>query len=51
MRNLACDPQTEMIGQTGLSFVDNLQAEEVEPYLVKYGLTDVKPEQWYQALK
>jgi hypothetical protein len=51
MRILTCDPQTEIIGQTVLSFVDNVQADEIQPYLVKYGLEHIQPELWYPAKK
>ena len=49
MRKLQCDPETEIIGQTLLSYIDNIQAEEIHPYLEKYGLTEVDPEKWYPA--
>ncbi len=47
MRHLTCDPKTEVIGQTVLSFIDNVQADEIRPYLAKHGLADIKPDVWY----
>jgi len=49
MRILTCDPETEIIGQTVMSFVDNIQSEDVQPYLIKYGLENIQPDQWYPA--
>ncbi len=49
MRKLTCDPNVEAIGQVMLAFINNLQAEEIEPVLKKHNLTDVDPESWYKA--
>lgn len=51
MRHLSCDPGMELIGQAALSFINNVQSSEIHPYLVKYGLTNVQPDQWYPASK
>jgi hypothetical protein len=47
MREFKCDPNAEIIGQNVLAFVQNLRAEEVQPFLKKHGLENVDPEKWY----
>lgn len=49
MRTLKCDPTVEVKGQVMMSFLKNLNADEIHPYLVKYELTDLTPEAWYPA--
>lgn len=51
MRHLTCDPNVELIGQTVLAFRDNLNKNEIIPYLEAEGLVDLKPDQWYPAYK
>ena len=47
MRKLECSPNVEVIGASVLSFVENVQSNEIHPYLEKYGLTDIDPHKWY----
>ncbi|MEP7285397.1 MAG: hypothetical protein ABI947_06485 [Chloroflexota bacterium] len=47
MRTLTCDPKAEIIGQTMLSFIDNVQSDDIQPYLVKHDLTVIHPQEWY----
>lgn len=47
MRHLTCDPSAEVIGQTMLSFIDNLQSDRIMPLLKRHGLDDIQPDQWY----
>lgn len=49
MRTLTCDPEIEVIGQSMLSIVHNLRSDEIRPILEKYELTDINPDEWYQA--
>lgn len=42
-----CDPGMEISGNLAISLLVNLQAEDFQPFLDKYGLADVKPDQWY----
>lgn len=42
-----CDPGMEISGNLAISLLVNLQAEDFKPFLQKYGLADVKPDQWY----
>lgn len=47
MPRMTCDPETEVIGQVMLSYIDNLQSAAMRPKLEKYGLLNVQPEKWY----
>lgn len=47
MRQLTCDPASEVIGQSLLSFLDNTRAEEIHPVLEKQGLAQINPSTWY----
>lgn len=47
MPRVKCSPETEVIGQVMLSYIDNIQAEHIKPLLEKAGLVKIKPEQWY----
>lgn len=47
MRVFECDPGMEISGNLAISLLVNLQAEDFKPFLQKYGLVDVKPDQWY----
>jgi len=51
MRTLSCDPGMEMVGQAMLSFIDNVQTDDIQPYLAKHGLKNIRPDQWYPASK
>ncbi len=42
-----CDPGMEISGNLAISMLVNLQAENFQPFLQKYGFADVKPDQWY----
>jgi hypothetical protein len=37
----------EISGNLAMSLLVNLQAEDFQPFLQKYGFADVKPDQWY----
>ncbi|MBI5958152.1 MAG: hypothetical protein HY866_05430 [Chloroflexi bacterium] len=41
------EPNVEVIGQNLLSFIQNVNAEHIEPVLRKYGLAVIEPEKWY----
>lgn len=49
MRVLVCDPQTEIIGQAMRSIIDNIQADEIRPFLEKHQMTHIDPNRWYRA--
>lgn len=49
MHKLHCDPETEVIGGTMLSIINNLQAKQIQPYLDKHGIGEIDPEKWYPA--
>jgi hypothetical protein len=42
------DPNVEVIGQNMLSFIQNIQAEAIQPVLEKHGLLNVQPDTWYR---
>lgn len=44
-----CPPEAEVIGQVMLSYIDNIQADEIHPLLEKYGVANVKPDEWYRV--
>jgi hypothetical protein len=43
----AFDPDTEVVGQQMLAFVQCANQAEVMPYLEKYGLAPIIPDKWY----
>lgn len=49
MRKLSCEPGIEVIGASMLSIIDNAQAEEIHPLLLKHDLTNIEPQAWYAA--
>lgn len=49
MRHLTVDPNVEVIGTNVLGIVNNLNVDEMQTYLEKHGLVDVKPDKWYPA--
>lgn len=49
MRELKCDPNVEIIGASVISVTDNMQIEEVQPYLKRHGLEHVEVDKWYPA--
>jgi hypothetical protein len=44
---VAGSKEAEVIGQTMLSFADNMDADVIEPILARYDMTDIDPEAWY----
>lgn len=46
-RYVSFDQKVEVIGQNMLSFVQNINAQNVMPLLKKHGLAEIDPEQWY----
>ena len=44
---VAGTPQAEVIGQTMISFADNLEASLIKPILEKNGVGTINPEGWY----
>src|SRR5262249_38601130 len=47
IRTLTCPANAEVLGAPMQSFIDNVQADIIYPYLEKYGLTRIDPDQWY----
>jgi hypothetical protein len=43
----AFDPNSEVIGQSMLGFVQCAMYDELRPFLERYGLAEVDPDQWY----
>jgi hypothetical protein len=41
------DPKVEIIGQNVLSFIQNVEAEAMQPVLKKHGLLNIQPDTWY----
>jgi hypothetical protein len=48
MRHLTCEPNVEIRGDVLLSLLLNIRAKDIEQYVEKYGLTDVKAGNWYK---
>ena len=48
MSRITCGPDTEVIGQIMLLYIDNLQAAHIFLLLEKYNLTDIQPDKWYR---
>ncbi len=46
-RYFTCSPDALLIGQTAVALLVNLQYDEIKPILVKYGLNEIDPNQWY----
>ena len=44
---VAGTPQAEVIGQTVMAFIDNLQADEIAPLLPQHGFAEIAPDRWY----
>ena len=42
-----CNPEMEILGQTLLAYLDNVQADIIEPIFRKRGMTNPDPEKWY----
>ncbi len=47
MRTLSCDPHIEVVGASVRSIIENIQHDDIEPYLSKYNLRDIQSDQWY----
>jgi len=47
MRQITCEPTTEISGVTILSFLKCLGVEEFAPLIQKYGYTSIDPTAWY----
>ncbi len=44
---VAGTPEAEVIGQTMISFVNNLESSITRPVMEKHGLSEIDPEKWY----
>lgn len=44
---ISFDPNVEVVGHNLLSFIQNANADNIEPVLKKYGLAVIDPEKWY----
>ena len=44
---VAPSPDSEVLGQLYLAFIQNLRAEEIQPILKKHGMEDMRGDQWY----
>lgn len=51
MPKYICDPNAEIIGQNLLSTTIHINKESVQPFLIKHGLDQIDPEQWYPLSK
>jgi hypothetical protein len=51
MKLYSCDPETKVIGQNVLGFVENVQRDEIQPILKKHGLEKIDPDVWYPLQK
>lgn len=49
MRHLFCDPKIEIVGSSVIAIAKNAQADEIAPFLEKYDLATIDPNQWYPA--
>jgi len=47
MRELLCDPNAEVIGQSINSYLDNLKQSSVFPIMEKHDLMDTQIGEWY----
>jgi len=47
MRKLSCDKNIEVLGAPLISNIENMSAQEIEPYLKKYQLLNIDPDHWY----
>jgi len=47
MHTFTCDPNTEILGVLLFAYIDNVQAEIIEPIFRKHGMSDPDPEKWY----
>lgn len=49
MRVYECDPNVELIGFTARALLENLNAEQIKPFLDAHRITEIDPEQWYKV--
>jgi hypothetical protein len=49
MRNLACEPGTEISGVAMLSLIENVRGDALIPLVKKHGLEDIDSARWYPA--
>ncbi|MCB8946030.1 MAG: hypothetical protein H6658_19975 [Ardenticatenaceae bacterium] len=47
MHTYTCDPALEISGQTLQAYIDNVQADIIEPIFHKHGMSVPDPEKWY----
>ncbi|MBN2305528.1 MAG: hypothetical protein JXQ72_13680 [Anaerolineae bacterium] len=47
MRHLECDPNVEVRGETLLALIENINAENIAPYLRKHKLTHIQAGGWF----
>lgn len=48
MTQYTCDPETELMGRTALSLIENIQHQNIEPILIKHNLNSINPDAWYK---
>lgn len=48
MPKYTCDPQTELMGRTALSLIENIQHHNIAPILKQHGLDTIDPDRWYK---
>ncbi len=48
MPKYTCDPQTELMGRTALSLIENIQHQDIKPILRKHNLDSINPDTWYK---
>ena len=49
MRELTCEPGTEVSDAAMLSLIECLTAAEIAPLVKKYGYEDIQADKWYSA--
>ncbi len=49
MREFTCEPELDVLGQNMRAFIDNLQAVHTRPIMVRYGIAEPNPDEWYPA--
>jgi len=50
MRKLTCDPKIEVLGAPLIANIENINADEIMPYLRKHHLDHVNPDKWYPLI-
>lgn len=51
MQYTSFDPEAKVIGQAMLGFRAVIDTKDIMPLLLKYGLADIQPDQWYPLQK